>query len=62
MKCDMCGKDNLSLKRCNECQTVFCWNCGIGKDYPLEKEPTQVHSACPKCGNTNFEFLEKTRQ
>lgn len=59
MKCDMCGRDNLSLKQCKECQAVFCWACGLGKDYPLKLEPVEVHSACPKCGSTNFEYLEK---
>jgi len=59
MKCEICGKDNLSLKQCNKCQTVFCSSCGLGKDYPLKIEHTQVYSTCPKCESTNFEYLAK---
>ena len=61
MKCDICSKDNLSLKQCKECPTIFCSSCGLGNDYPLKIEPTQVYSTCPKCGSANFEYLKKTQ-
>ena len=60
MQCDMCDRDNISLKKCNNCQTVFCSSCGLGKDYPLKLEPTEVYSTCPKCGSTNFQYLVKS--
>lgn len=53
MKCEICGKDNLSLKCCNKCHTVFCWSCGLGKNYPLKLEHVNINSVCPKCGSSN---------
>lgn len=59
MKCDKCGRDNMSLKQCQECHMVFCWSCGLGNDYRLTPEPVQVQSICPKCGSANFIYLTK---
>ena len=38
------------LRKCKDCNTVFCHCCMLGKGFHTTgEEPVEVHPFCPKC-------------
>jgi|GEM_PF-6060223 hypothetical protein len=48
--CDLCGKEIKGLRKCRECNTVFCHWCMLEKDFEdTGGEIVEIDGFCPKC-------------
>lgn len=49
-KCDLCGKEMQGLRKCEECNTIFCHWCMLGENSnTADEEVVEVHGLCPRC-------------
>lgn len=53
-KCNICKEDRTGLRKCKDCNTVFCHWCMLGKDINTGGQLIEVYAICPKCKGTNI--------
>lgn len=52
-KCDLCKEDRKGLRKCKDCNTVFCHWCMLGDNFNTGGQIIERHAVCPKCKGTN---------
>jgi hypothetical protein len=53
-KCDICKEEREGLRKCKDCDTIFCHWCMVGKDFKPGGQVIEVHAVCPKCKRNNI--------
>jgi len=53
-KCNICKEEKNGLRKCEDCNTVFCHWCMLGKDFNTGCQILEVTAVCPKCKGKNI--------
>ena len=53
-KCDICKEEITGLRKCKDCNTVFCHWCMLGNDFNTDGKIIEVQNFCPKCKGVNI--------
>lgn len=53
-KCDLCGEERAGLRKCKDCDIIFCHWCMLGKDFNTNGHMIEVQGFCPKCKGRNL--------
>ncbi len=53
-QCDICKEDRKELRKCKDCNTIFCHWCMLGKDFNTDGQIIEIDPFCPKCKGENL--------